>query len=108
MKCWSRGPSKPTYTLSECWLRRPARPACCHKEATEPGKPRCCTPHHTMITQYRPHQLAESMSTRKFTRKFTNTSTLPAILQHLFFVPLGTWHIDINAATHEMQCLYCF
>ena len=36
IKCWSRGPSKATYTESARPSRRPARPACCQSEATNP------------------------------------------------------------------------
>ena len=41
MKYWSRGLSQATYMARDGRSRRPARPACCHSDATVPGKPRC-------------------------------------------------------------------
>ena len=38
-KCWSSGPSNATTSDRLDCSRRPARPACCHSDATEPGKP---------------------------------------------------------------------
>lgn len=41
-KCWSTGESKHTRMASDGGLvaPRPARPACCQREAMEPGKPK--------------------------------------------------------------------